>query len=115
MINQVVILCGGKGTRLKLDTAKCLADVCGKPIVSHIIREFQTQNVSKFHFCLGFYADDVLDYLNTIGIDFTYSLDPAEYCGTWLALQNAKDHLDEEFFVTYGDSIAFCDLEFIRC
>ena len=111
MINQAVILCGGKGTRLKINTAKCLAVVCGEPILAHIIREFQNQNINKFHFCLGFYSDDVLKYLNTISLDYTYSLDPEEYCGTWKALQNAKDFVDEEFFATYGDSVAFCDLE----
>jgi len=113
MIEQVVVFAGGKGTRLGSNTAKCLSCVCGKPILYYIVNEFLNQNVNKFHFCLGYYYKDILDWLNTQNIQYTYSLDPEENCGTWAALVNAKPWLDEIFFVTYGDSIAFCDLEFM--
>jgi HAD superfamily hydrolase (TIGR01662 family) len=111
MISQVVIFAGGKGTRLGIDNAKCLVEVAGEPIINYIIREFSNQNVNKFHFCLGFYADAVIDHLKSLDINFTYSLDPEKSCGTWKALENSREYLDNEFFVTYGDSVAFCDLE----
>jgi HAD superfamily hydrolase (TIGR01662 family) len=111
MINQVVIFAGGKGTRLGIDSAKCLVRVADEPIINYIIREFLNQNINKFHFCLGFYADAVIDHLKSLDINFTYSLDPEKNCGTWKALENSFQYLDDEFFVTYGDSVAFCDLE----
>jgi HAD superfamily hydrolase (TIGR01662 family) len=111
MINQVIIFAGGKGTRLGIDNAKCLVEVAGEPIINYIIKEYLNQNVNKFHFCLGFYADKVIEHLESLGIHFTYSLDPEPCCGTWKALKNALPQLDDEFFVTYGDSVAFCDLE----
>ena len=111
MIKQVVIFAGGKGTRLGVDNAKCLVEVAGEPIINYIIREFSNQNVKKFHFCLGFYSDAVIDHLKSLDINFTYSLDPETSCGTWKALENSFEYLDNEFFVTYGDSVAFCDLE----
>lgn len=113
MINQVVIFAGGKGTRLGINNAKCLVEIAGEPIINYIIREYQNQNVNKFHFCLGFYADEVIKHLNALNIDFTHSIDPSVSCGTWLALKNAEPFLDNCFFVTYGDSVAFCDLEFM--
>jgi|688.fasta_scaffold173308_3 choline kinase/histidinol phosphatase-like enzyme len=113
MINQVVILAGGLGTRLGYNTAKCLAIVNNKPILHYIIQEFQSQGIQKFHFCLGFCAHEVLDWLKTQNVNFTYSLDPFENCGTWQAIKNAKVFLGDLFFVSYGDSIAFCDLEFM--
>ena len=111
MIKQVVIFAGGKGTRLGIDNAKCLVEVAGEPIINYIIREFSNQGVDKFHFCLGFYADEVVKHLNALNINFTWTLDPEEGCGTWKALKSASNYLDDTFFVTYGDSVAFCDLE----
>ena len=113
MINQVVIFAGGKGTRLGLNTAKCLADVCGKPILYYIIKEFTNQKVNKFHFCLGHFSEDVLNWLSKQNIDFTYTIDKDLDCGTWQALKDAEEFLDETFFVTYGDSVVFCDLNFM--
>ena len=111
MIEQVVIFAGGKGTRLGTENAKCLVEVAGEPIINYIINEYLNQNVNRFHFCLGFYADEVIEHLKSLGISFTYSLDPEPCCGTWRALIHALPQLDDEFFVTYGDSVAFCDLE----
>jgi HAD superfamily hydrolase (TIGR01662 family) len=113
MINQVVIFAGGKGTRLKVDLAKCLVKVAEEPIINYIVREFKNQGIEKFHFCLGFYAQEVIEHLKSLEINFSYTLDPYESCGTWEALKCAKPHLDDSFFVTYGDSVAFCDLEFM--
>ncbi len=113
MINQVVVFAGGKGTRLGKNTAKCLVEVAGEPIINYIIREFLNQNVNKIHMCLGHYSEEVIEHLNSLNINYTYSLDPSLNCGTWAALNNAVSQLDDEFFVTYGDSVAFCDLEFM--
>ncbi len=114
MIHQVVILAGGKGTRLGSNKAKCLMQVNELPILQHIINEFKKQNVNKIHLCLGFDNENVLEWLNNEEIEYTFSLDDEENLGTWKALVKAKEYLDDTFFVTYGDSIAFCDLFFMQ-
>lgn len=115
VINQVVILCGGIGSRLGLKIPKCLAPVNNKPLIEYILEEFKNQGVSKIHFCLGEHANTIIEYLQQKHdtSNMSWSFDPIYKCGTWKALQNAKNFLDNEFFVTYGDSVAFCDLEFM--
>lgn len=113
MINQVVIFAGGKGTRLGIDNAKCLVEIGGEPIINYICRQFSNQGVNKFHFCLGFYADETIAHLKKLGINFSYSFDPFPCCGTWEALKSAEEFLEDTFFVTYGDSVVYCDLNFM--
>jgi glucose-1-phosphate cytidylyltransferase len=59
---QVVILCGGKGTRLREYTEiipKVLVEVGGRPILWHIMKSYATAGYSDFVLALGYLGLEV--------------------------------------------------------
>jgi len=61
----VVILCGGRGTRLAPDTdviPKPLVEVGGRPILWHIMRHYAHYGFKRFVLCLGYKGDMIRDY-----------------------------------------------------
>jgi glucose-1-phosphate cytidylyltransferase len=82
---EVVILCGGQGTRLRdvaADLPKPMVPIGGRPILWHIMKGFARFDYTDFILCLGHQGWVIkryfLDYqLN--GVDFTINLaDPTE-------------------------------------
>lgn len=67
---QVVILCGGKGTRLKEKTRyipKVLVEVGGRPILWHIMKGYASFGYTDFVLCLGYLGDRIREYLRNGG------------------------------------------------
>lgn len=65
MTPKVVILCGGKGTRLREETEskpKPLVDVGGMPILYHIMKHYSHYGFNDFILCLGYKADLIKEY-----------------------------------------------------
>lgn len=61
----VVILCGGKGTRLKEETEfkpKPLVEVGGVPILIHIMKIYASQGFKEFILCLGYKGEMIKRY-----------------------------------------------------
>lgn len=79
---EVVILCGGKGTRLSEETIlkpKPLVEIGGRPILWHIMKCFSYYGYSKFVLALGYKGNLIKEffynYRNTSS-DFSLSLNP---------------------------------------
>ena len=56
-INDVVILCGGRGTRLQEHTQsipKPLVEIGGEPILWHVIQIYAAQGFDRFVLCTGY-------------------------------------------------------------
>jgi len=81
---DVVILCGGKGTRLSEETEtrpKPMVEIGGKPILWHIMKYYSCFGYKNFILALGYKADFIKQYfynLRITGSDFTIKLDPNE-------------------------------------
>ena len=62
---KVVILCGGKGTRLREETEfrpKPMLPIGNRPILWHIMKYYATFGHKEFILCLGYKGDMVKDY-----------------------------------------------------
>jgi len=62
---QVVILCGGEGTRLREETEfkpKALVDIGGRPILWHLMRIYSHYGFRRFVLCLGYKGEMIKDY-----------------------------------------------------
>ncbi|OGF65048.1 MAG: glucose-1-phosphate cytidylyltransferase [Candidatus Fischerbacteria bacterium RBG_13_37_8] len=62
---QVVILCGGMGTRLKEETEykpKPMVEIGGKPILWHIMKHYEHYGYNEFILALGYKGDIIRNY-----------------------------------------------------
>lgn len=135
---KVVILCGGKGTRLREETEfkpKPLVEVCGRPILWHIMRGYASAGFNEFVLCLGYKGEMIRQYFEEYATaDADYTLDLAT--GETTILRSRDDGVDwritfaetgaetqtgariklvepyvdgDHFMCTYGDGVADVD------
>ena len=113
-----VILCGGRGTRLREYTEglpKVLVEVGGRPILWHIMKSYGWQGYTRFLLALGYRAEQVRDYFTSTGIadnegwSVDYS-DTGADTNTGGRIHQLRGQLREPFFATYGDGLADLDL-----
>ena len=137
---KVVILCGGKGTRLKEHTEsipKVLVEVGGRPILWHIMKIYNAFGFDDFILCLGYKGQAIkeyfMDYLSWRHHDFCLDLsgkeplvnirnhdrecwkitfaDTGEETNTGGRIKRIAPFIEEEsFMATYGDGVADIDI-----
>lgn len=116
---QVVVLAGGKGTRLAplTDTLpKVLVPVAGKPFAEHQIPLLQQGGATSLVFAIGHFGDQIREHLgdgNRFGIPIAYVDDGTAPRGTAGCFRQAADDgvLEERFLLIYGDSYLPVDLQ----
>ena len=106
---QIVIIAGGMGTRLRSAVGalpKSLALINGKPFIEYQIELVREAGIHDIVLCVGYGADQIMSHLGTgqsLDVSIKYSVEDTPL-GTAGALENANALLENEFFVTYGDS-----------
>lgn len=110
-MTQIVVLAGGKATRLyplTKEIPKSLIPINDIPFIVHQIQLFKRNNISEIVLCVGTFSDKIIEYLgdgSKFGVSIKYSVeDPSQLLGTLGALKKAYDLLNEQFFVIWGDS-----------
>lgn len=75
---QVVLLCGGQGTRMREETEfkpKALVEVGGRPILWHLMHLYYRAGYRRFVLCLGYKGQMIKDYfLNYKWLEFDFTL-----------------------------------------
>ena len=137
---KTVILCGGKGIRLREHTEskpKPMVSIGGYPIIWHIMRHYSLFGFNEFILCLGYKSEVIKSWfrdfmwftsdvtLNTAGDgsvhfhhnqqkpNWTVTLaETGEDSGTAFRLKQIERYLgdDEDFFVTYADGLGDVDV-----
>ncbi|MBI4365610.1 MAG: nucleotidyltransferase family protein [Deltaproteobacteria bacterium] len=110
-----VILCGGKGRRLRPLTEECpkpLVPLNGEPCLGHILRSYIRRGFNRFVLCTGYRGDAVVRYVEGERFDARIAFsDAGEEAGILARLHHAKAQVaDERFFVAYGDTLIQVDL-----
>jgi glucose-1-phosphate cytidylyltransferase len=106
---DVLILCGGKGERLKPITKKIpkpMVEIKGKPILSYILNYLQSQGIKKFHIGTGYKHEIVNEYLSKHKSPGSIN---TVYSGNVDIIQRIKDagkSIKGDFLVLYGDTIS---------
>jgi glucose-1-phosphate cytidylyltransferase len=137
---KVVILCGGKGTRLREETEfkpKPLVEVCGRPILWHIMKGYAAAGFNEFVLCLGYKGEMIKEYFETYEsreADYELTLSTHERrilrtagdCEDWkitfaetgpetqtgARVRAIEPYVDGEYFMcTYGDGVSDVDLK----
>lgn len=112
MIEQAVILCGGRGTRLGALTAdmpKPLLPVGDSPFLDTLLFELGRRGFRRILMLAGFAAGQISAYATATPLRERFGLDlevaiEAEPAGTGGALWQARDRLDDSFLMVNGDS-----------
>lgn len=110
MITQVVILAGGKGTRLgelTKQTPKPLLPVDNKPFLEYLIWNLVGYGVTDIVITTGYLSEQFKNIQScTRGISCEIRcIQEQSPLGTGGCLKPLEDELDESFFVVNGDSI----------
>ena len=101
---QVVILAGGLGTRLgevAEKVPKSLIEVNGKSILNHILDWAQGQGCMNALVLTGHLGEQFENFKHD-GMALKFHREP-EPLGTGGALWNAREHLEDEFILLWGD------------
>jgi len=115
MIEQAIILAGGKGTRISTVTAeaKCLLKVGGKSILERQVSFFAEKNITSILLLLGHSAFEVKlaahDLASTYGVQIDSIVEDVPL-GTGGALLHAISRMHDSFYLTHGDLILNTEL-----
>jgi len=115
---DVLILCGGFGTRLKTlvpDMPKALARVAGKPFIELLIKRTAKYGLKRFILCTGYKSNQIRDYFEKnkdkfSGLEIIFSEEKTPL-GTGGAINNARELITTDpFMVLNGDTLSSIDL-----
>jgi UDP-N-acetylglucosamine diphosphorylase / glucose-1-phosphate thymidylyltransferase / UDP-N-acetylgalactosamine diphosphorylase / glucosamine-1-phosphate N-acetyltransferase / galactosamine-1-phosphate N-acetyltransferase len=111
MTCKAVILAAGKGTRMAQLTAsrpKPMLEICGQPILEHIIVALRGAGIGEFVLITGYLAEVVENHFQTgepLGVQIQYIRQQVQN-GTGAAFHLAKEVVGQDpFFAGYGDII----------
>lgn len=120
---QVVIMAGGKGTRiaaLNSEVPKPMITVCGKPILEHQIECLKNQGIKEIILVIGYKGETIHKYFGDgskkspitdepFGVNISY-IEETTPLGTGGALYLLKNKLDQDFMLLNGDIIFDIDI-----
>jgi glucose-1-phosphate cytidylyltransferase len=116
---KVIILAGGLGTRFSeetFDKPKPMIELCGEPILVHIMKSYQKFINCEFVVATGYLSDIIVDYLDSSEFKATglnaVPLYTGEDSTTGARIKHAIKFCSKEETVmaTYGDGVSDLDL-----
>jgi glucose-1-phosphate cytidylyltransferase len=114
----VIILCGGRGTRLRERTEsvpKALVEIGGRPILWHVIQIYAAQGFERFLLATGYMGDAVAEFAAAerwpegVQVECIETGLDTPTGGRVAALADKLE--GERFCVTYADGVADIDLD----
>ena len=107
-LNIMVIMAGGKGTRLRPHTESCpkpMLEIAGKPMLEHIIRRAKSEGFERFVLSIHYLGHMIEDYFGDgagLGVQISYLREDSPL-GTAGALSFLEETPSLPFIVTNGD------------
>lgn len=107
---QLVILAGGRATRLKEHAhqrPKALMEVAGKPFLYYLLRYAKSQGVEEVVLCIGHLGEQIRKFAGSgseWGLRIVYSDEGPDLVGTGGAVKKALPMLRETFLLQYADA-----------
>lgn len=114
---KAIIMAGGEGTRLKPvsgDTPKPLVNLCGRPVMEHIVRLLKKNGITDICAALKYRPEEIEAYFENgekFGVNMQYRIEK-DALGTAGGVKNCADFYgNEDFLVISGDSACDFDLK----
>ena len=108
-VSQAVILCGGRGERLRPLTdemPKPMVSVNGRPFLQYLLEQLAENGISRFVLLTGYLGEKIVEYFgdgSSWGWSISYSNGPVEW-STTKRIHEALDQIDEQFLLLYSDN-----------
>ncbi len=114
-MSQVIILCGGRGQRLRplTDTVpKALVPLHGKPILERLVQTYITRGIHDFIICIGYRGECIREFFknNRLDANITF-VDSGGNASILKRLYDAKAFLEDSVVVAYGDTLINIDIQ----
>jgi glucose-1-phosphate cytidylyltransferase len=114
---KVLILCGGRGTRLNGERPKPLIEIGGRPIVWHVVSIFASQGYEDILLLTGYRSEAVEAWAREAawpGSVRVECVDTGLDTPTGGRVHRVRDRIDGPFFLTYADGVADLDLRALQ-
>ena len=114
--NDIVLMAGGKGERLKPHTDSCpkpMLQVNGKPILEIILLRCIDAGFKNFHISVNYLKNQIIDFFGNgekWGVKINY-LEEVEPLGTCGCLRLLPDNISDDLIVMNGDILTDLDLD----
>lgn len=111
---KVLILCGGKGERLRPLTQKIpkpLVLIKGKPILGYLIYYFEKYGFKKFIIATGYKSEKIMRYFDKNHKNLEIGIIDSGDVDIIKRIQDAADNINGDFIMCYGDTLANVDLK----
>ena len=114
---NIILLCGGKGLRLRPLTEnipKPLAKLNGKTILYYILNHLKLFKIDKITVSVGYKAQKLVKYLSLFS--FTWELETSDAGDVDIIKRIIKaiKNTNEDFIVLYGDTISDVNLDQLK-
>jgi glucose-1-phosphate cytidylyltransferase len=109
---KVVILAGGLGTRLGNLTKKIpkpMVEIFGEPLICHIIKIYQKYEFSNFIILTGYKSKVIEKYFKNNKKIKVINTGIKTFTGS--RLKKIHKHINDRFFLTYGDGLSSIDIK----
>ena len=110
---KVLILCGGKGERLRPLTnniPKPMITIKDEPILFYIIKHLKTYDLNNFIFATGYKSNIIHEYLDRYNKDLIFETIDSGDVDIIKRIQDASEYIRSDFLVLYGDTISDIDI-----
>ena len=116
---QLILLCGGYGKRARKINSylpKVLFPINNKPFIYWILKNLENKGIKKIILCLGYKSKLIQNYINKEKKNFNIKIilsfeNPKKLSGTGGAIKKIYKKLDNNFYLMYGDTFLFLELE----
>ena len=106
---QVLILCGGRGSRLNGERPKPLIEIGGRPMLWHVMSIYAAQGLDDFLLLTGHQGEAVAEWARTAPWRVE-CVDTGPDTPTGGRVHAVRERLQEPFCLTYADGLADVDL-----
>jgi glucose-1-phosphate cytidylyltransferase len=109
-----ILLCGGKGERLKPFTnsmPKALVALNGEPLLQHLLKYLASNGIRRFVICVGYKAESIEQFVRDHkASDWQITFVNSGDAGITDRLLDASEHVHGPALICYGDTLANIDL-----
>jgi glucose-1-phosphate cytidylyltransferase len=110
---EAIILCGGKGERLRPitnDIPKPLVKINEKPILYYAIKHLKQFNIGKIHIASGYKSEVIEKYISNHQNDAEIIISNSGDVDIIVRIQNILQAVENDVIVLYGDTISDVDI-----